>query len=71
MPVPDTQNVRNGEANEDEEQGSHPERVVLSLFDHLISPSREIDSHPDVPVVMPRRCYTGARNVMTVKDGKG
>ena len=24
---------------------------------------------PNVPIIRPRRCYTGARNVATVKDG--
>ncbi|KAF8913931.1 WD40-repeat-containing domain protein [Gymnopilus junonius] len=60
--------VRTEGADESGEQDRTPQRAVLSLFDHLVSSSHEVDPRPDVPIVMPRRRYTGARNVMTVKD---
>jgi WD repeat-containing protein 42A len=30
----------------------------------------ELSYHPDIPIIMPRKRFFGARNVDTVKDGE-
>jgi hypothetical protein len=40
--------------------------VLLNSWDHVVSRSHH---GPNVPTIRPRRRYTGARNVATVKDG--
>ncbi|KAF8974529.1 WD40-repeat-containing domain protein [Flammula alnicola] len=51
--------------------GSSPSRtygIVTSLLDEFSSLHTPEESQPNVPVVMPRRRYAGARNVATIKD---
>lgn len=42
------------------------DEILLSSWDHVVSSSNH---GPNVPTVRPRRRYTGAQNVATVKDG--
>lgn len=58
-------------AEAEEEADEEAERSDDSQEDEMEEEGAEteLDDHPSVPIIMPRKRYPGARNVETVKDG--
>ncbi|KAF8076438.1 WD repeat-containing protein [Lyophyllum atratum] len=59
----------NEDSNDEEEGGGDSDDDEEEEEEgYLYQEANEEDFHPHVPVILPRRRYTGARNVATVKD---
>ena len=54
------------DVDSDIEEITNLDEILLSSWDHVVASSIY---GPNVPTIRPRRRYTGARNVATVKDG--